>query len=133
MQHDNSIHTWSYGRFVEIQSNLRRKKLCKMNQGSNFFGGSIRTRDIVKSPIQFRRECQCQHIKRWFILKNRPIHFYINSTTVIRPVKWKQLSFSCIETNKPLLFQVHSIYLVDQIQVQKPILAVTTDQMPDHN
>ena len=63
-------------------------------------------------------------------LKNRPIHFNINSTSVIRPVKQNQLSFSSIEINKPLPAPVQ--FLVDEIQVQKPILVVATDQMPDH-
>ena len=30
------FHTWVYGRFIETQSNLRRKKLHRMNQSSNF-------------------------------------------------------------------------------------------------
>ena len=30
------FHTWLYGRFIEIQSNLRKKKLQRMNQGCNF-------------------------------------------------------------------------------------------------
>ena len=31
---------WQYGRFIEITSNLRRKKLLRTNQGSNFLGGT---------------------------------------------------------------------------------------------
>ena len=46
---------------MEIQSNLRRKKLHKTNQGSNFFGGSFSKRDNVRAQIQFRRESQPQH------------------------------------------------------------------------
>ena len=38
------------------------------------------------SPIKFRRESQPPHFKRWYFHKNRPIHFHINSTSVIRPV-----------------------------------------------
>ena len=34
------FHAWPYGRFIEIQSNLRRKKLHRTNQSSNFLGGS---------------------------------------------------------------------------------------------
>ena len=60
------FHTWPYGRFIEIQSNLRRKKLHRMNQGSNFLGGSFSNRDNVRAPIQFRRESQPQHLKRCF-------------------------------------------------------------------
>ena len=37
-----------------------------------------------------------------FFSKNRPIHFYINSTSVIRPVKRNQLRFYSIEINKLL-------------------------------
>ena len=33
---------------------------------------------------------------------DRPIHFHINSTRVIRPVQENQLSFSGIEINKPI-------------------------------
>ena len=46
---------------TEIQSNLRRKKLYRMNQGSNFLGGSFSNRDNVKASIQFRTERQPQH------------------------------------------------------------------------
>ena len=48
------FHTWPYGRFIEIQSNLRRKKLHRPNQGSNFLGGSFSNRDNARAPIQFR-------------------------------------------------------------------------------
>ena len=87
------FHTWPYGRFIKIQSNFRSNK---SRQGSNFLGGSFSNRDNVRAPIQFRREGQPQHLKRWFFLKNRPIHFYINSTSVIRPVKWNQLIMKSI-------------------------------------
>ena len=35
------FHAWPYGRFIEIQSSLKRKKLRRTNQGSNFLGGSV--------------------------------------------------------------------------------------------
>ena len=50
------FHAWPYGRFIEIQSNLRRKKLHTRNQGSNFLGGSYINRDNVRAPIQYGRE-----------------------------------------------------------------------------
>ena len=53
-----------YGRFIEMQSNLRRKKLHRTNQGSNFLGGSFSNRDNARAPIQFRRERQPQYLKR---------------------------------------------------------------------
>ena len=58
------FHAWAYGRFIEIQNNLRRKKLHRTNQGSNSLGGSFSNRDNVRAPIQFRRESQPQHLKR---------------------------------------------------------------------
>ena len=38
------FHAWLYGRFIEIQSNLSKKKLHRTNQGSNFLGGSLSNR-----------------------------------------------------------------------------------------
>ena len=42
---------WLHDRFREIQSNLKRKKLNRKNQGSNYLGGSF-----DRAPIQFRKE-----------------------------------------------------------------------------
>ena len=103
------FHAWAYGRFIAIQCNLRRKKLHRTNQGSNFLGDSFSNRDNVRAPIQFRREGQSQHLKRRFFLKDRSIHFHINSTSVIRPVKRNQLIFSNIEINKLLPAPVDSV------------------------
>ena len=36
---------------------------------------------------------QTEHLKRSFFFKNRPIHFHINSTRVIKPVKRKKMRF----------------------------------------
>ena len=51
------FHALLYGRFTKIQSNLRRTKLHRSNQGtfSNW--------DNVRAQIQFRRESQSQHLK----------------------------------------------------------------------
>ena len=46
---------------TEMQSNLRRKRLYRLNQGSNFLGGSFSNRDNVRASIQFRTERQPQH------------------------------------------------------------------------
>ena len=78
------FHARPFGRFIEIQSR---------NQDPNFLGGSFSNqrynKDNVRAPIQFRRD-------------NSTIHFHINSTSVIRPVKQNQLSFFSIEIIKPL-------------------------------
>ena len=57
-------HAWWYGRFIDIQSNLRGKTLHRTNQGSSFLGDSFSNRNNVRDPIQFRRESQPQHLKR---------------------------------------------------------------------
>ena len=57
------LHAWAYGRFIEIQNNLRRKILPRTNQSSNFLGDSFSNRDNVRAQVQFRRESQPQHLK----------------------------------------------------------------------
>ena len=97
-----------HGRFIKIQNSLRRKKLHRMNQGSNFLGGNFSKKDSVRAPIQFSRESRPQHLKRGFFLNNKPNRFHINSTRVIRQIRRNQLSFSSIEIIKSLPTLVHS-------------------------
>ena len=47
-----------------------------MNQGSNFLVGSFSNKDNVRAPIQFRRESQPQHLKRWLFIENRTIECF---------------------------------------------------------
>ena len=93
-----------------------------MNQGANFIKYNFSNGDNLRVPIQIWRERQSHHLKRWFFLKNRPIHFNCNSTGVIRLVKQTSLSFSSIEINKPLPAPVQvsskfrsQLYLLPQI------------------
>ena len=74
-------YTWLYGIFIEIQRNLRRKRLHRTNQGSKFLADKFNNRDNIRPPIQFKRESQPQLLKRWFFIKNSSIHFHINSTS----------------------------------------------------
>ena len=90
------FHARPHSTFVETKSNLKRKKLHRMNSDSNFLRGSFSNRDNLRAPIQ------TQYLKRWFFLKNRPICFHINYTVVITPVTWNKLSFSRIDINKAL-------------------------------
>ena len=46
------FHAWPCSRFIEIQNNLRRKKLHRTNQSSNFLGGSFSDRDNKRPPVQ---------------------------------------------------------------------------------
>ena len=54
-----ALCAWANGRFIEIESNLRRKKLRRTNQGFNFLEAVL-----VRASIQFRRESKPQHLKR---------------------------------------------------------------------
>ena len=58
------FQAWPYDRFIEIESNLRRKELHRTNQSPNFLGGSFSNRDNVKAPIQNRRESKPEHLER---------------------------------------------------------------------
>ena len=125
------FHAWPNGRFIEIQRNLRRKKLQRTSQHANFLGGTFSNRDNVRAPIQFRRESQPQHLKIWFFLKSRPIHFHINSTSVTRPVKQNQYSFSSIEINRPLPVPLHCVsqircLITFRVEDAPPNAALTT-------
>ena len=77
------FHARPYGRFIEIGSNFRKRKLYRMSQGQIFLGDSFRNGHDVSAQIQFRRENQSQNlvIPACFFLKNRPIDFHINSTS----------------------------------------------------
>ena len=56
------FHARLYGRFIEIKSNPRRKKLHRRNQ-SSFLEGSFTNGDNAKATIQFWRERQPQHLE----------------------------------------------------------------------
>ena len=124
------FHARLYDKFIEIKSNFGKKKLYRTNEGSNFLGGSFSSGDNVRAPIQFRRERQSQHLKRWIFLKNSPIHFHISSTRVwtsqMKQAEffqhWNQQATSCPSLQ----------CLFGQLQVQKPTLVVVKNQMPDH-
>ena len=55
------FHTWAFCRFIDLQSNLRRKKLHRTHESSNFLRGDFSNRYNVRAPTQFRREGQPQH------------------------------------------------------------------------
>ena len=78
------FHAWACGKFIEIPSNLWRKKLYRMNQSPNIFRCTFSSRDNVRVPIQFRRESQPQHLKRWFFSQEQ-IHLsshYLHSNVI---------------------------------------------------
>ena len=91
---------------------IDKEKLHGTKQGSNFsqqFQQQIQCKS--HNPIQKRKDSPLI-LKVVFFFKNRPIHFHINSTSVVRPFKRNKLSFSSIEINKPFPAPVHSVSLV---------------------
>ena len=66
------FHTWVYGRFIEIQSNLRRKKFHRTNQGFNFLGGSFTNKENLRAPIQFGKKVKPSILKDDFSSKTDP-------------------------------------------------------------
>ena len=94
--------------FLTISESVRSRKITQFKQKKCSW--------IIFKGKGFRAERKNvlfyfipQHLKRWFFFKNRPIHFHINRTTVIKSVKQNQLSFPSNEINKPLLTPVHSV------------------------
>ena len=50
------FHARPCRRAIEIQSNLRRKKLHRTNQDFDFLRGNFSNRDNVRAPIQFKEK-----------------------------------------------------------------------------
>ena len=46
------FHARRYGRFIELQGNLVRKKLHRTNQGTDFCGDSFSNRYNLRAPNQ---------------------------------------------------------------------------------
>ena len=93
------FHAWSYGRFIEIQSNLRRKNCHSTNQGPKFLGGSLAIE--ITQELQSKRKSTPASLKILFP--------HIISTSFNRSVKQNHLSFSSNEINKPLPALVHRV------------------------
>ena len=124
------FHAWPYGRLIEIQSNLRRKKLHRTNQGSIFLGGTFSNRYNVRAPTQFRKT-NPSNLKEDFSSRTNSSIF-----TPIAPVlsdRSNEISWLFPALKSRSHFLPQSTCLVDQIQIQKPIPVVTTDQMTDHS
>ena len=86
-----------------------------MNKGCNFLGGSFSNRENVRAQIQFRRRVHPSIAKDDFSSRKDQSIFisiapmFLDWSTETRLVN-------------------HSV----AVQIQKPILVVATDQMPDH-
>ena len=90
------FHARQCGRFIELQSSLRKKKLHRANQGFNFPRGSSSSNiDNVGAPISLEEKENSIILKHEWThsLKNGSIHFHINNISVIRLVRQNKLSF----------------------------------------
>ena len=77
------FHAWPYGKFIEIQSHLRRKKFHRTSQGSNFLEGTFSNRDNVRAPIQFRRESlKCKYLKKNLSLRLFSCDTFLNTNKI---------------------------------------------------
>ena len=56
-----------------------------MNQSSNILKNRFSNRDKVKTQIQFSRERESQHLKRWFFLKGI-LHSYLQDQMKSLPI-----------------------------------------------
>ena len=119
------FHTWPQGRFKEITSNLRRDKLRRMNQGSNFLGGSFSNIYNARAPVQFRRESQHPYFKRWFSPGTDPSPFTSIAPVFLDRSNKTSWVFPALKSTSHFLPQ-------SVVSIQQPILVVATDQMPDH-
>ena len=86
-----------------------RRSKCNYQKCSSIFDTYFNRKFTSDCSVQHiwncPRECQPQHLKRLFFLKNRLINFHINSTRIIRSAKQNELSFSSIKIVKALSFQ----------------------------
>ena len=114
------FHAWSYGRFIEIQSNFGRKELHRTNQNSNFLEGSFRNRYNVRAQSNLEETVNPSISKDDFSSKTDPSIFRL-----IAPVLLNEFFQQATYCSSPEC-------LLDQIQIQKRIQVVATDQMPDH-
>ena len=125
------FHAWTYDRFIKIQSNLRKKKLHRTNQGSSLLRSSFSNRDDVIASIQSSRESQPNISTEDFSSRTDPTTF-----TSIAPVLYLTIQKKPVEFFQHWTQQAASCpspqCLKNQIQVQKSILVAATYQIPDH-
>ena len=84
---DNSIPHMGVWQIYRDTEQPQQKETSQNESKLQFSQRQFQQQRYCKSPIQFRRESQSQHLKRSFFLKKRPIYFHINSTSVTGPVK----------------------------------------------
>ena len=118
------FHAWTYDRFIEIQSNLRRTKLPRTKTGSDFLGGNF-SKKYKEPQSNLEKKVNSNLLKndyssRTFSPSSPQYHHLLLDQS--NKTSWV---FSALKPNPALL--------IDQMQVQKPILVAPTNHMPDHN
>ena len=66
------FHAGAQSWFIEIESNLRRKKLHGMNQGFNFHGGNFSNRDNVRAQSNLEEKVSPRILKDEFSVRADP-------------------------------------------------------------
>ena len=61
-----AFHASAYGRFTEIESNLRRKQLQRMSQSSNLLGGSFSNSNDVRAQPNLEEKVNPSTLKEDF-------------------------------------------------------------------
>ena len=103
------FHAWLYGRFIEIQSNLRRKKLHKTNQGSNFLKALLAT-EIMKQPqSSLEEKVNPSIVKDNFSSRTAPYIFTSIASVLLDQSDETDCVFFRIEINKVLPAPIHSV------------------------
>ena len=72
------LHGIPHRRFIKIKGNPEKRNFIEWRL--QFSGSNFIKRDSVKTTIQFMRERQSRHLKKWFFANDGPIYFYINGT-----------------------------------------------------
>ena len=80
------FHVAPDGRIIEIKHNLEKIEIHRAYQCYNILRGSFSNRNNLRALIQSTRR-QSQHLIRWFLIKENPIHFHIKSNGVIPKIK----------------------------------------------
>ena len=63
------FHARPYSRFIEIQSNLRRMKLHRTNDGTNFLGGGFSNTDNVRGVVHNILRIRSNFRKQFWLLR----------------------------------------------------------------
>ena len=123
------FYTRLYCRFIEIQSNLRKKKLHRIKVPI-FLEAGLTIEIILESQFNLEEKNNASILKDDFSSTKDPPIFTSINTSVIRPIKKIQLSFC---RNQQAISCSSPQYILDQIQVQKPTVVAAIDEMPDHS